>query len=249
MSKKTNYNSIVFLTTLSVYLGLVLVGGAASPALAQAAMTRDFDIKNEIEFKDNLDNKPDEDLFAQTLVELVKNLDSLSDKKSFDWEAKSTFVMDEFGVCESDDSIPFKLTRYLGVGSTNIEPDSRTLEIFNAFDKANAEIARKLFTKTSKPGFKECYSSDTETAVSKVSIENKTFHFEIEISSKNGKIAHSFADLIGRYLSQSVSSAKTQAQKIVVENTKSKVDDTKILLVTHLPRASIDELLNPKVAN
>ena len=60
MSNSKNYNSIVFLTTLSVYLGLVLVGGASSPVLAQAALTRNFDIQEEIEFKDDLDKKPDE---------------------------------------------------------------------------------------------------------------------------------------------------------------------------------------------
>jgi hypothetical protein len=67
LSKKTNYNSIVFLTTLSVYLGLVLVGGTA-PILAHSAMTRDFDIKNEIEFKDDLDKKPDDETCAELKV-------------------------------------------------------------------------------------------------------------------------------------------------------------------------------------
>ena len=42
-----------------MYLGLVLVG-ATPAALSQAAMTRQFDIKSEIEYKDDLDNKPDE---------------------------------------------------------------------------------------------------------------------------------------------------------------------------------------------
>jgi hypothetical protein len=60
VTKGKNYNSIVFLTTLSVYLGLVLVGGAGAPqVLAQAALTRNFDIQIEAEFKDDLDNKPD----------------------------------------------------------------------------------------------------------------------------------------------------------------------------------------------
>ena len=62
MSDKKKYNSIVFLTTLSVYLGLVLVGGAGSPVLAQAALTRNFDIQEEIEYKDDLDKKPDDEL-------------------------------------------------------------------------------------------------------------------------------------------------------------------------------------------
>ena len=60
MSQRNKNNSIIFLTTLSVYLGLVLVGGAMSPVLAQAALTRNFDIQDEIEVKDDLDKKPKE---------------------------------------------------------------------------------------------------------------------------------------------------------------------------------------------
>jgi hypothetical protein len=60
MSEKKKNNSLIFLTTLSVYLGLVLVG-ANSPVLAQAALARNFDIHEEIEFKDDLDKKPDDE--------------------------------------------------------------------------------------------------------------------------------------------------------------------------------------------
>ena len=60
MSDRRNRNSIVFLTTLGVYLGLVLVG-ATPQVLAQAALTRDFDIRNEIVFEDDLDKKPDDE--------------------------------------------------------------------------------------------------------------------------------------------------------------------------------------------
>ena len=41
-----------------MYLGLVLAG-ATPQILAQAAMTRQFDVKDEIEVTDNLDKKPD----------------------------------------------------------------------------------------------------------------------------------------------------------------------------------------------
>jgi hypothetical protein len=58
LSNGKNHNSILFLTTLGVYLGLVLVG-ATPQVLAQAAMTRQFDVKDEIEVKDDLDKKPD----------------------------------------------------------------------------------------------------------------------------------------------------------------------------------------------
>lgn len=66
MNNRKNYNSIVFLTTLSVYLGLVLVGGAVAPSvLAQAATTRGFDIKNEIVIEDDLDKKPDDETCSE----------------------------------------------------------------------------------------------------------------------------------------------------------------------------------------
>ena len=61
MSNSKNYNSIVFLTTLSVYLGLVLVGATPSVLAQQAALAQKFEIQNEIEIEDDLDKKPDDE--------------------------------------------------------------------------------------------------------------------------------------------------------------------------------------------
>lgn len=58
MNNRKNQNSILVLATLGVYLGLVLAG-ATPQTLAQAAMTRQFDVKDEVEIKDELDKKPD----------------------------------------------------------------------------------------------------------------------------------------------------------------------------------------------
>jgi hypothetical protein len=58
VDKRKGQNSILFLTTLGVYLGLVLVG-ATPQVLANAATTRNFDIRDEIEFQDKLDKDPD----------------------------------------------------------------------------------------------------------------------------------------------------------------------------------------------
>lgn len=66
--KNKNYNSIIFLTTLSVYLGLSLLG-ATPQVLAYAATTRNFDIQTEIEFKDDLDNKPDNEFSVESPTE------------------------------------------------------------------------------------------------------------------------------------------------------------------------------------
>lgn len=57
MINRKSQNSILFLTTLGVYLGLVLVG-ATPQVLAQAATAKQFSVKDEIEVKDDLDKNP-----------------------------------------------------------------------------------------------------------------------------------------------------------------------------------------------
>ena len=64
MNIRKNQNSILVLATLGVYLGLVLAG-ATPQVLAQAAMTREFNVKDEIEVKDDLDTKPNTPLRFQ----------------------------------------------------------------------------------------------------------------------------------------------------------------------------------------
>lgn len=59
MSRRSQ-NPVLVLTTLGVYLGLLIVGGAAPQVLAHSATTRNFEISDEIEVKDDLDKKPDE---------------------------------------------------------------------------------------------------------------------------------------------------------------------------------------------
>jgi hypothetical protein len=73
----------------------VLVGGTP-PILAHAALTRNFDVQNEIEVKDNLDKKPDdekaltnyassfEELFVLTSDYLAKNQKQLGGRYEFD---------------------------------------------------------------------------------------------------------------------------------------------------------------------
>jgi hypothetical protein len=59
LTNNRKHNSIIFLTTLGVYLGLVLVGGATPQVFAHGALTRNFELSDEIEYSDDLDNKLD----------------------------------------------------------------------------------------------------------------------------------------------------------------------------------------------
>lgn len=73
MTKKA-HNSLLLLTTLSVYLGLLVVGGAAPQVFAHSATTRVFEITEEIEFKDDLDLDPDKSASEVTDTDEIKCL-------------------------------------------------------------------------------------------------------------------------------------------------------------------------------
>ena len=59
MIRSRNQNSILAVATLGVYLGLILAGAAPS-VLAQAATAKQFNVKDEAEYTENLDRKPAE---------------------------------------------------------------------------------------------------------------------------------------------------------------------------------------------
>ncbi|MEO7539318.1 MAG: hypothetical protein ABIV21_04785 [Pyrinomonadaceae bacterium] len=97
MNNRKSQNSIIVLATLGVYLGLVLAG-AAPQVLAQAAMTRQFDVKDEIEVRDDLDNKPDRPFVNEIAV------DQSAKTKSLVSDSVSRFLL-RFDPVVSSDSL------------------------------------------------------------------------------------------------------------------------------------------------
>lgn len=234
MTRGKNYNSIVFLTTLSVYLGLVLVGGATPQVLAQAALTRDFDIKIEAEVKDDLDKKPDEDLFASTVSSLINELDEFSRKGLFDWKSKTEYQIEDLRICESDESPAF-----MGSGSISRQVDK-------ALDNAGVKIARRLFGKKSDLGLGDLYS---HTIDYKFVLDNGALSIEATVkninSGDNGKDIQPLVNELNGYLNRILSTSQQSRtkEKIIAENTKVTSENNQIFVVTRLPRGSIDSLL------
>ena len=66
----------MFITALGVYFGLMLSGAVPNALARQAAVSRSFDIQDEIEFSDDFDKDPDPDKilegFASALVEIYR---------------------------------------------------------------------------------------------------------------------------------------------------------------------------------
>ena len=98
MNKSSKQNPILVIATLGVYFGLVLAG-ATPQVLANAAMTRQFDVKDEVEIKDDLDTKPDDErspvtasvqIYLEDVEYFLASLGGLKRKGEFD-TAKDTF--------------------------------------------------------------------------------------------------------------------------------------------------------------
>lgn len=221
-AKNKNHNRIIFLTTLSVYLGLVLVG-ATPAALSQAAMTRQFDIKSEIEYKDDLDNKPDETpgkedfpvLFVGLLDEIRKEVENGRVSLPTDFYVSGVFSRTENGGSA-------------GFGSN----DSLDERLRNVIENAiSREFEAKAF---------ELADADGKWKTVKISFDADQTDFSLKTSFGKSN-AEQFAEFLkGKYSS---ASSENNLTKRAYENTKVSSENNQVFIVTRLPRAAIDEFL------
>lgn len=237
--KNKNYNSIIFLTTLSVYLGLSLLG-ATPQVLAYAATTRNFDIQNEIEFKDDLDTKPDGEIenqaedfprkFAELFAEIIRYSNERNLKTSFFETFQSQSFVEHFIVFGNAGN------RANGI-SESINPFAQICDRFIYSDiLPNAlKIA----------GYKNLYNSGThigeiKEVQAKVKADKSNLVFEVSFSRSKSDI---FADYLkAKYISLKKNAQETRLKKFY-ENTKINSENNQVFIVTRLPRAAIDSLI------
>lgn len=205
MSNRKNYNSIFFLT---VYLGLVLVG-ATPQVLAQAAMTRQFDIKTEIVVEDDLDKKPDDENcqsnadsefiehYATTVLAFLK--------KSYETQVDNYDVNINFSYSSEDNDE--LISGYF--------PSLRKDIVIDKFD----------------------YRWDKKQLLGKLSLKSK---YNNDISHIN-KLFLSSLDSLTLKL-------ENKPENVILKNTEISFENNQVFIVTHLPRGSIDDLLNEKDA-
>jgi len=227
MTNRRNYNSILFLT---VYLGLVLVGGSAQ-VFAHAATNSLFDIRNEIEFKEDLDNKPENDeinnlsdedfphLFAQLLKEI----------KSSAMNGKIQFPLQPNFYVKAD---------YSFSGSCNtsfVNSDSP--------DKSLQNIVYENFWQKVKPKVFELADSPTSRIRNlKINLQANNADLSLKISFNKLDSEH-FAEFLNNKFSPTAKRAEDKLLKQIYENTKVLSSNNQVFIVTRLPRGSIDSLL------
>ncbi len=240
MSNHKNQNSILVLATLGVYLGLVLAG-AAPQVLAQAATSKQFNVKDEVEFKDNLDKKPkdDADPLIQSIQVYFQDLDEyLRDVRKADEQLGSVYKRDPETVllapCHriGDSTVPFNLEK--------VTHFTRLPILLNPeYEKENWSwvhmgCKRLDGSREEKAAFAEIEVSETQKGV---------FTYQVSIKLSSNEQASDLFENFQRVFRRIDAADFTNRRKVLWENTKLTITEDKVLIVTRLPRAGLDSLL------
>jgi hypothetical protein len=216
MSKTKSYNQIIFLTTLSVYLGLVLVG-ASPQVLAQAALTSKFEIKDQIEKQDDLDKKPDQDVLniAEALIEFSDDLRKLESIGKYKPTIDGQFSK-----------------------STDFTNDQ---EITQSIKNPWLEVAiEELFSKIHKKSFQNYPNIRFEC-----NTYSQDFEFKISVEQKNNDVSNLTKEFLEGFEFVKKTTKNLQII-LIYENTTVTAENNQVFIVTRLPRAAIDSLTNAK---
>lgn len=246
MSNRKN-NSILFLTTLGVYLGLMLVGGAAPHVLAHGALTRNFELQDEIETRDDLDTKPDGEsgslsLSIKTYLEDVEGflnaLQQLEETGQFDRNR------DEFEVTQTT-LLPCVPANKIGSYTAN------TFRLKNETLRPSVERFSKLLT----DGYSlaDCLPSQRfdgqEATDSKFTfkLDGSALSVEVGVRKSSPELAKKLSiDLANVYRTFTPTSGELARRKIF-ESTTFQSKGDQVLVITRLPRAALDPLLASRV--
>jgi hypothetical protein len=244
VSQRNKNNSIIFLTTLSVYLGLVLVGGASSPVLAQAAMTRQFDVKNEIEFNDDLDKNPNDEELKILSYSIENYFDEL---KAFIGDLEKLYSIEKFDL--GYDTFTVSARRFTPCNFEG-DPVLRRSEISEKINNRwlAPAINDAAFNTEGWDFLADCAASDkfknhksAKTSAIKINYDEAELVYEISVE----KSSPQKAKLLSENLSRTLRLQEIDDDEIIVkklyENTSFKSENNQVFVVTRLPRGSLDE--------
>lgn len=229
---------------LGVYLGLALAG-AAPQVLAHAALTRTFDIRDEIGQKDDLDKDPNDErspvaisvqVYLEDVEHFLKSLRNYRLKGTFDpWT-------DGFEVAQATmlPCVDGNMTgRYTALAFKNKSETVRpTLE---------------WFTKLLTDGYSlaDCLASDHFNGKAATNsrfvfkLDKEDFQVEVAVKKKNATDAATLATDLTNSLRVFASADSDAYRKAVVANTTFRSDNDQVFVVTRLARAALDPLLAP----
>lgn len=200
--------------------------------LTFAALTKNFDIQSEVEARDDLDNKPDNEeienlinddfaaLFAQLLIEIKSNVGS---GREIFLPLQTDFYVDA----------TFTKSPNSGGGGlgSNIADQNLNLLIENAINQKFKPKAFEL--------------ADFDSKKSKniaVKVESNSNDFSLKTSFSKAD-ADRFAEFLNQQFSLTALSIKNNLIRQIYENTHATAENNQVFIITRLPRGSLDALL------
>lgn len=244
MSTRKSNNSILFLTTLGVYLGLVLVGGASPQVFAHGALTRNFELQDEIEVHDDLDKKPDNEaamlsLSIKTYLEdveyFVGTLQRLGNGGKFD------LLRDQFEVTQTT-ALPCVAANKIGSYTAN------TFHLKNEQLRPSLERFSKLLT----DGYSlaDCLpdarfvGQDCTNSKFTFKLDDSALAIEVAVKKASPEIAQKLSGRLVNVFTRFAPTAGELARRKIFENTSFKSNNNQVFVITRLPRADLDPLLS-----
>jgi len=242
LNNRKPQNSILVLATLGVYLGLVLVG-ATPQVLANAAMTRQFDVKDEIEVKDDLDKKPDDErspvtasvqVYLNDVEFFLASLGRLKARGKFD-PAKDTFNVSQTTLLPCVDSN--LAGRYTPTRFDNTsEPSRSALEYFSR----SMVYGYSLGDCIANTEFSGVAAADSRFTFG---FDSKTFSVNIGVKKQSPQRALDLLRELESTLRLYSTQENTKLRQSIIANTAFSADNDQVFVVTRLPRAGLDTLL------
>lgn len=226
-----------------MYLGLVLVGGAAPQVFAHSATTRNFEISEEIEFIDNLDTNPDGEssTLSDSLTVYFQDIDIfLNSLRKLRRDGKFDLENDSFEVAQAT-LLPCVPENKVGSYTAN------------TFNNGNAALRPSLewLSKRLTDGYSlaDCLPNGrfngTEATESRFNfkLDNAAFVVEVGVKKRSGSAAEMLSANLRKTFRSVAANEKDIVRQRLNARTAFKSKNDQVFVVTRLPRAALDSLL------
>jgi len=227
-----------------VYLGLVLVG-ATPQVLAQAAMTRQFNVKDEVEHKNEFDDNPDieelKSLITNSLegtiasfISEVKGSDINSVSRASLSKSHSLHSLRNF--CSEEWIEVFDPLKSLPRGTDPLNELHRDLDVGSGWKFAT--VPHFIQAQQGPPEQKFCKAFSVST-----DLDSDNLSVKILFSRTDSLSAFRLAAYLNDFLYDRSHYFQDPITRQLYQYTRATSDYANVLIVTRLPRAGLDTLL------
>jgi len=248
LTNRKSQNSILFLTTLGVYLGLVLVG-ATPQVLAQAATAKQFSVKDEIEVRDDLDTDPKNSGLANfvfgrieaALPDFLRSSISTAGHSIFGSKASRPNTLSASHYFCSENQIVHR--------TPSLDDNAKSVQLNNLIESLDAgrnwsfqNVPRFVVEPESYEGAVLQLGFCRSVAVT-IATNSDELRIKFAVSQQSSGDAFIVAGKLNDTLFERAHFISDPLIKKLYERTRATSDYTDLIVETRLPRGSLDSLL------